>query len=80
MTNKDTRKNTLQRVNEAEDRIEDLSNVVKFLTDELVRVEKDHAGSIRIITDELVIAKNHIESMERLWLKPWWKRLFVRFK
>lgn len=73
MTKPETRKNTLQRINEAEERIEDLSNVVKFLTDELARVEKDHAGAIGIITDQL-------KKVQDLMELPWWKRVFARFE
>ena len=80
MTKPETRKNTLQRINDLELNMRGAEEAFRITADDIARVEKDHRGAISIITDELAKAKNHIESMEGLWLKPWWKRLFVKVK
>ena len=73
MTKQETRKNTLQRINDLEEATKDDAKTIEFLIDEIARVEKDHRGAIGIITDQLKKVQDWAEL-------PWWKRAIARFE
>jgi len=76
MTNKEARKNTLQRVTDLERELEDHEGAIKVVTDELADLQVTVAHNAKV-SAKAIDNLDRLSKIIQAYLQlPWWKRLF----